>query len=181
MRTPNSRNAIGYRAYASAASLQDRIREFAAGQEAGLLAVDRQHVRLGEDLEEAASLQGLDGGAEIEIGPEQEEVESVGKRTSRGCPGLSETTGGVNWPVATRPMVLVAPVLIRFRPSSVVLLRSTEANWTLSRICVSGGRDVYVKQIDDLADGTWQSRVARSDADQVFGRAGQKDRYRFRN
>src|ERR1039458_1176423 len=51
----------GYRAYAPAAALQDGIRKFAAGEEAGLLTVDGQDVGLRQDLEQAASLQGLDG------------------------------------------------------------------------------------------------------------------------
>ena len=38
--------------------------------------------------------------------------------------------------VVARPMVLRAPGLTRFRPSSVVLLRSTMANCTFRRICV---------------------------------------------
>jgi hypothetical protein len=39
--------------------------------------------------------------------------------------------------VENEPTVLVAPVLIRFSPSSVVFKRSTVANCTFSRICVS--------------------------------------------
>ena len=58
---------------------QDRERERSAGQEARLLAFERNQVRLGQDLEQIASLQRFDSGANVEVGPEHEQVQQVGE------------------------------------------------------------------------------------------------------
>ena len=53
--------------------------ERAAGQEAGVLAFQRDQVRLGQNLQQVPFLQGLDGGADVQVGPEGEEVQQVGE------------------------------------------------------------------------------------------------------
>ena len=58
MRTPNSRNAM-VTAPTRAPALKDGIREFAARKEARRFAVDRQHVRFGQNFEEASWSAGL--------------------------------------------------------------------------------------------------------------------------
>src|SRR6185312_12771855 len=50
----------------------------AAGEEAGLLAVLSDEVRLGEHLDNAFLFERLEGGAEVEVRPEDGEVEGVG-------------------------------------------------------------------------------------------------------
>jgi hypothetical protein len=56
----------------SGARLHDGERELAAGQEAGFLAVDRDQVGLGQNLQQVLGLQRFDDRAEINIGPERE-------------------------------------------------------------------------------------------------------------
>src|SRR5262249_25158437 len=65
------------------ASLQHRKRELAAGHEAGLLAIDRHHVGLGQNFQQPLALERLDGGAQVDIAAEEEYVEGVGKVENR--------------------------------------------------------------------------------------------------
>src|SRR6266478_5850699 len=78
----NSELAKLYRhcAETSSTSLQRGIRKFAAGEEAGLSSVDRQHVGLGEHLDERTLLKGSDRGRQIQVGTKQEDVQNVRKR-----------------------------------------------------------------------------------------------------
>src|SRR5271157_2360770 len=55
------------------------IRERSARQEAGVLAFQADQVRLGQNLEQVALLQRLDGGPDIQVGAEGEQVQQVGK------------------------------------------------------------------------------------------------------
>src|ERR1700735_5482995 len=56
------------------------------------------------------------------------------------------TEGGVNCPVVTAPMVLVAPVLKILMPSCFSRLRSTLAKRTFRRICGGvGGTSTYMR------------------------------------
>ena len=57
---------------------QDGKGKFAAGHEAGFLAVHRDQVGLGQHLQQIARLQGADGGADVEIRPEDEQVQKSG-------------------------------------------------------------------------------------------------------
>jgi hypothetical protein len=52
-------------------------RETAAGQERGVGSFQRQQVGLGQDLQQVALLQGLDSGADVEIGAEGKKVQQV--------------------------------------------------------------------------------------------------------
>src|SRR5258707_1995559 len=51
-----------------------------ARQETGLLAVNGQHVRLGENLKQPPGFQVLDSRTQVDIGAEQENVQSVCQR-----------------------------------------------------------------------------------------------------
>src|SRR5262249_52550612 len=54
----------GHGAEPCAAALQGRIGKLAAREKAGVMSIDRQDIRLGEDLQEIAALQRGDRGAE---------------------------------------------------------------------------------------------------------------------
>ena len=59
------------------ARLHDRERELAAGEETGFLAVHRNQIRLGENLQKILRLERLDHRAEVDVGTEQEQVQDV--------------------------------------------------------------------------------------------------------
>src|SRR5580704_3223761 len=62
---------------ASARGLEDREGKLAAGQKAGVFAGFRHQVGFGEDLQYVLFLQGFDGGGEIDVRPEDENVEQI--------------------------------------------------------------------------------------------------------
>ena len=68
----------------------------------------------------------------------------------------------MNCPVDIEPRVLAAPVLNRFTPICLLMVRSTLANLTLSRICASGcGTSIpRVHRVDD-PDGSTASAQGR--------------------
>ena len=67
----------GNRAQPAAAALQRGKWEFAARQKTGGVIVQRQDVRLGQDLQPVLRLQRFNGRAQIQIGPEEENIQSV--------------------------------------------------------------------------------------------------------
>ena len=71
---------------ASRARTHSRERKFSAGKKACRLAILRQHVGLGEDLEESLYFQRLNGCSQIQIRAEEEEIERIRNgRRERGC------------------------------------------------------------------------------------------------
>src|ERR1039458_3195176 len=56
-----------------------RERKTAAGEETGVLALEREQIRLGENLQQILFLQSLDRRADVEIRDEREEVEQIGE------------------------------------------------------------------------------------------------------
>src|SRR3984893_17284332 len=59
------------------AGLHNGEGKLTARQETGFLAVHRAQVGLGQDLQEILVLQGLNHGSEVDIGPEQKQIENV--------------------------------------------------------------------------------------------------------
>ncbi len=112
--------------------LDDREGKLTASEEAGFLAIDRDQIRLSQDLKKVALLQGLDDATEVHVGVEEKQVQQVGdaglageaaaggSRSGAGAAdGVGERAGGLppNWPVVTLPIVLPAPVEKRLMPS----------------------------------------------------------------
>ena len=81
-------------------------------------------------------------------------------------PPGSETVGAGNCPVVRVPRVLAAPVLNRFKPSCLVKLRSTLANFTFKRICGSADGTLTYSRLTTLpavdAICTARSELVRS-------------------
>ena len=77
-----------------------RDRNLAAGQEAGLLAVVGNQVRLGEALEESAALQRLQHAADALARDEEEDVQEVGEHESPLSPRRSPAPGTAAWSTA---------------------------------------------------------------------------------
>src|ERR1035441_9865843 len=82
---------------------EDRLdhgeRELAAGEEAGLLAVDGEKIWLGQGFEQVLALQRLDGCRQVEVFAEQENAQHVGEAneavgTDGGAGELSGVDGG---------------------------------------------------------------------------------------
>jgi hypothetical protein len=57
--------------------LNDRIRELTAGEEVRRLPADGHQIRFGEDLEDILCLEVLNGGTEVQIRAEEEDVEQA--------------------------------------------------------------------------------------------------------
>ena len=78
-RTPYSRNWMETAGVPPDSAPADaREGKLAARQKAALFAILSEYVGLGEDLKKTFGLQGFDGRSEVQIGPEEEKIESVG-------------------------------------------------------------------------------------------------------
>src|SRR6185437_2150808 len=74
---------------ASGGRRRDRgIRERAAGEEARLFSIERDEVRLRQNLQQVILLQRLDGGADVQVRPEGEEVQQIRKVDAGGRAAL---------------------------------------------------------------------------------------------
>ena len=61
----------------SRAGLHDGEGKLTTGEEAGFLAVDRDQIGLGQNLQQILGLQRFDHGAEVNVGAEQEQVQNI--------------------------------------------------------------------------------------------------------
>src|SRR5580704_17524899 len=62
---------------AAAARAYTRKRKFPAGQKACRLAILRDEIRLGENLQKPLYFQRFNGGSEVQVGAEEEEIERI--------------------------------------------------------------------------------------------------------
>src|SRR5258707_8077619 len=61
----------------SLTGLDQRKWKLTASQETGFFTVDRDQIRLGQDLQQVLRLQGLNNGSEVNIRPEEKKVQNV--------------------------------------------------------------------------------------------------------
>src|SRR6266702_4686475 len=80
----------GYRGK-SGAGLHDGKGELTTCQEAGFLAIDRDQVRLGENLQETFIFKSLDGCAKIDVGTKEKKIQDIADGCSGSC-GYSART-----------------------------------------------------------------------------------------
>ena len=86
-------------------ALDHRVGEFAAGEELRRLAADGHQVRFRQNLQHLVLLQGFDGGAQVDVRPEEEDIQQVGDvelgkalnqaaLTGFGCSATAAQTAG---------------------------------------------------------------------------------------
>ena len=139
-----------------ARGLGNRIGVFAAGQEAGLFAVDRHDVGLGEQSRPRPSgLKGLDGCAKIEAREEGEEIELV-THAGRGAGSWQPlAVAFVRWRSKLAgsdavPVVFPSAGAEKVDAELLCLLRSTLAKRTLRRICGSAAGTLTLSRLTTL-------------------------------
>src|SRR5687767_2351016 len=115
-------------------ALHDRYGEFTTSQEARLLAVVGDQIRLGQALEVSVGLQRLDQRAGVVLGIEQKQVQEVGEHETALV--LVEVRRGELLRGAPPDPVLVAAGAVKNEvPSSINARRLTSANRTCSITC----------------------------------------------
>src|SRR5215470_540128 len=91
----------GYRVLVSCCARNHRVRQLAACQKLGRFSIGRKQVRFSQNLQNIFLLQSLDGGAQVDIAVEDEEVHQVAQPDIRALNTAAASAGSAASAAAT--------------------------------------------------------------------------------